>query len=253
MLFRSIEWIIIVFMFLSGINFALLYYALCRNFRAVFQSEELRSYTLVTLAASGLILADVAVHTAQAIDFQTVTDSVFQVVTLMTTTGYMTYDYVLWPTFAQMVLIAVMFAGACAGSTAGGIKQVRLVLLLKNLRREVQRILHPRVVTTIKLDGERVDEPILSGITLFFFAYIFLLLIGTLVVAWDDVGFTAAFTASLTCISNVGPAFDVLGPTSNFFSLSNVSKVCLSLNMLLGRLEIMPLLLLLFPGLWKKR
>ncbi|MDE6934930.1 MAG: TrkH family potassium uptake protein [Oscillospiraceae bacterium] len=249
----AIEWIIIVFMFLSGINFALLYYALCRNFRAVFQSEELRSYTLVTLAASGLILADVAVHTAQAIDFQTVTDSVFQVVTLMTTTGYMTYDYVLWPTFAQMVLIAVMFAGACAGSTAGGIKQVRLVLLLKNLRREVQRILHPRVVTTIKLDGERVDEPILSGITLFFFAYIFLLLIGTLVVAWDDVGFTAAFTASLTCISNVGPAFDVLGPTSNFFSLSNVSKVCLSLNMLLGRLEIMPLLLLLFPSLWKKR
>ena len=249
----AIEWIIIIFMFLSGINFALLYYAVCRNFRAVFQSEELRSYTLVTLAASGLILADVAVHTAQAIDFQTVTDSVFQVVTLMTTTGYMTYDYVLWPTFAQMVLIAVMFAGACAGSTAGGIKQVRLVLLLKNLRREVQRILHPRVVTTIKLDGERVDEPILSGITLFFFAYIFLLLIGTLVVAWDDVGFTAAFTASLTCISNVGPAFDVLGPTSNFFSLSNVSKVCLSLNMLLGRLEIMPLLLLLFPGLWKKR
>lgn len=249
----AIEWIIIIFMFLSGVNFALLYYAVCRNFRAVFQSEELRSYTLMALAAAGLILADVAVHTAQAIDLQTVTDSVFQVVTLMTTTGYMTYDYVLWPTFAQVVLIVVMFAGACAGSTAGGIKQVRFVLLLKNLRREVQRILHPRVVTTIKLDGERVDEPILSGITLFFFAYIFLLLIGTLVVAWDNVGFTAAFTASLTCISNVGPAFDILGPTSNFFSLSNVSKVFLSLNMLLGRLEIMPLLLLLFPSLWKKR
>lgn len=249
----AIEWIIIIFMFLSGVNFALLYYAVCRNFRAVFQSEELRSYTLMALAASGLILVSVAVQTSRAIDLQTVTDSVFQVLTLMTTTGYMTYDYVLWPTFAQAVLIAVMFAGACAGSTAGGIKQVRLVLLVKNLRREVQRILHPRVVTTIKLDGERVDEPILSGITLFFFAYIFLLLIGTLVVAWDNVGFTAAFTASLTCISNVGPAFDILGPTSNFFSLSNVSKVFLSLNMLLGRLEIMPLLLLLFPSLWKRR
>lgn len=127
------------------------------------------------------------------------------------------------------------------------------MLLVKNLRREVQRILHPRVVTTIRSDGDRVEEATLSGITLFFFAYILLLLVGALVVAWDDVGFTAAFTASLTCISNVGPAFDVLGPTCNFSPLSEVSKVLLSLNMLLGRLEIMPLLLLLFPSLWKKR
>ena len=219
-----IEWIIIIFMFLSGINFALLFFAVRRNFQAVFHSEELRSYTFMTLIASGLILADRAVHTAQAVTFQTVTDSVFQVV-----------------------------AGGCAGSTAGGIKQIRVVLLMKNLRREVQRILHPRLVTTIRSDGDRVEESTLSGITLFFFAYILLLLTGTLVVAWDDVGFTSAFTASLTCISNVGPAFGSLGPTSNFAALSNVSKVFLSLNMLLGRLEIMPLLLLLFPSLWKKR
>ncbi len=249
----AIEWIIIIFMFLSGINFALLYYALCRNFKAVFESEELRSYTLVTVAASGLIVLNLISHATWALDARTVTDSVFQVVTLMTTTGYMTYDYVLWPTFSQIVLVLVMFIGGCAGSTAGGLKQIRVVLLFKNLRREVQRILHPRVVTTIKSDGERVDEPILSGIALFFFAYIFLLLAGTLVVALDDVGFTASFTASLTCISNVGPAFDVLGPTGNFFSLSSLSKVFLSVNMLLGRLEIMPLLLLLFPSLWKKR
>lgn len=248
-----IEWIIIIFMFLSGVNFALLYFAILRNFRAVFESEELRSYTFMTVGASALIVADLAFHAASGPSLRTVTDSVFQVVTLMTTTGYMTYDYVLWPTFSQVVLVLVMFAGGCAGSTAGGIKQIRVVLLFKNLRREVQRILHPRVVTTIKSDGDRVDEPILSGITLFFFAYIFILLAGTLVVAWDDVGFTAAFTASLTCISNVGPAFDVLGPTGNFFSLSGVSKIVLSASMLLGRLEIMPLLLLLFPSLWKKR
>jgi trk system potassium uptake protein TrkH len=249
----AIEWIIIVFMFLSGINFALLYYALLRNFRAVFQSEELRSYTLVTVGASALIVLDLVLRAGWSADVQTVTDSVFQVVTLMTTTGYMTYDYVLWPTFSQVVLVLVMFVGGCAGSTAGGIKQIRVVLLFKDLRREVQRILHPRVVTTLKSDGDRVDEPILSGISLFFFAYICILLLGTLVVAWDNVGFTAAFTASLTCISNVGPAFDVLGPTCNFSLLSNVSKVFLSANMLLGRLEIMPLLLLLFPSLWKKR
>ena len=249
----AVEWIIIVFMFLSGINFALLYFALLRNFRAVFESEELRSYTLMAGGAAALIVMNLVFHAGWALDVRTVTDSVFQVVTLMTTTGYMTYDYVLWPTFSQVVLVLVMFAGACAGSTAGGIKQIRVVLLFKNLRREVQRILHPRVVTTIKSDGDRVDEPILSGISLFFFAYIFLLLLGTLVVAWDDVGITAAFTASLTCISNVGPAFDVLGPTCNFSFLSNGSKIFLSANMLLGRLEIMPLLLLLFPSLWKKR
>ncbi len=249
----TIEWIIIIFMFLSGINFSLLFFALRRNFKAVFESEELRSYTLMALIASGLIVADVIVHLGGILDGKTVTDAVFQVVTLMTTTGYMTYDYVLWPTFSQVVLIIVMFAGACAGSTAGGIKQIRVVLLVKNLRREVQRILHPRQVSIIRSDGDRVDESTLSGITLFFFAYIFLLLIGTLVVAWDNVGFDAAFGASLTCISNVGPAFGVLGPTANFSILSTFSKLILSCYMLLGRLEIMPLLLLLFPDLWKKR
>lgn len=247
-----IDWIIIIFMFLSGVNFALLYFAVLRNFKAVFQSEELQLYTWMTLAASGLIVINLVAHAGWALSGETITHAVFQVVTLMTTTGYMTYDYVLWPTFSQVILILVMFAGACAGSTAGGIKQIRLVLLLKNLRRDVQRVLRPRQVTIIQCDGERVDESTLSGISLFFFAYIFLTLLGALVVAWDDVGFTAAFTASLTCISNVGPAFDSLGPTCNFSGLSMVSKIVLSLYMLLGRLEIIPLLLLLFPGLWKR-
>ncbi len=249
----TIEWIIIIFMFLSGINFSLLYFTLLRNFKAVLQSEELRSYTLMVLIASGLIVADVVVHAQQLLNFETVTDAIFQVVTLMTTTGYMTYDYVLWPTFSQAVLIVVMFAGACAGSTAGGIKQIRVLLLVKNLRREVQRILRPRQVSIIRSDGDRVDESTLSGITLFFFAYILLVLVGTLVVAWDNVGFDTAFSASLTCISNVGPGFGVLGPTANFSILSDFSILFLSALMLLGRLEIMPLLLLLFPTLWKKR
>ena len=247
-----IEWIIIVFMFLSGINFALLYFALLRNFRAVFESEELRSYTLMAGGAAALIVMNLVLHAGWAFDARTVTDSVFQVVTLMTTTGYMTYDYVLWPTFSQVVLVLVMFAGACAGSTAGGIKQIRVVLLFKNLRREVQRILHPRVVTTLKSDGERVDEPILSGISLFFFAYILLLLLGTLVVAWDDVGFTAAFTASLTCISNVGPGLELVGPAGNFAAFSVLSKLALSFLMVLGRLEMYPILVLFSRSAWKR-
>ena len=249
----AIEWIIIIFTFLSGINFSLLFFALRRNFKAVFESEELRCYVLMVMIASGLIVVDLVVHLGELLSVQTVTDAVFQVVTLMTTTGYMTRDFVLWPTLSQVILVLVMFVGACAGSTAGGMKQIRVILLIKNLRREVQRILRPRQVTTIRSDGDRVDEPTLSGISLFFFAYILLLMAGMLVVSWDNVGFDAAFGAALTCISNVGPGLGVLGPTANFSILSNFSTLFLSALMLLGRLEIMPLLLLLFPTLWKKR
>lgn len=249
----TIEWIITIFCFLSGVNFSLLYYALLRNFKAVLESEELKLYAMVTAVASALIAINLVVQAGCALNFETITDSVFQVVTLMTTTGYMTADYVLWPAFAQMVLVIVMFMGGCAGSTAGGVKHIRVLMLFKNLRRDVQRILRPRQITVIKSDGERVDESTLSSISLFFFAYIFLFLLGMLVVSWDNVGLDAALGASLTCISNVGPGFGVLGPTGNFSILSNVSLLFLSANMLLGRLEILPLLLLLFPDLWRKK
>lgn len=247
-----IDWIIIVFMFLSGVNFSLLYFALLRNFKAVFESEELRLYAGVTVVAAVLIIVDLVAQGGWLVNLETVTHAVFQVVTLMTTTGYMTADYVLWPTFSQVVLVMVMFLGGCSGSTGGGVKHIRVVLLMKNLKRDVQRILHPRQITVIKSDGARVDENTMSSISLFFFAYMLILLLGMLVVSWDNVGIDAAFGASLTCISNVGPAFGVLGPTSNFSALSGLSKVVLSASMLLGRLEILPLLLLLFPSLWKK-
>lgn len=249
----AIEWIITIFCFLSGVNFSLLYFALLRNFKAVFQSEELKLYTWVTVIASALIAVNLVVQAGCAFDIETITNAVFQVVTLMTTTGYMIYDYVLWPAFSQMVLITVMFMGGCAGSTAGGVKHIRVLLLFKNLKRDVQRILRPRQITVIKSDGERVDESTLSSISLFFFAYIFLFLLGMLVVSWDNVGLDAALGASLTCISNVGPGFGVLGPTGNFSILSNFSTIVLTINMLLGRLEILPLLLLLYPDLWKKK
>ncbi len=248
-----IHWIFILFMFLSGVNFSLLYYAICRQFKEVFTSEELRFYTCLAVGSSALVAASLVCQLGQALDGKTVTDAVFQVVTVMTTTGYATVDYDLWPTFAKMVIVLLMFAGASAGSTAGGIKSIRMVLLFKTLRREVRRILHPREVTIIKADGHRVKEETLSGVTLFFFAYVAAVLIGALVVAWDDIGITGAFTASLTCVGNVGPGLAPVGPTGNFGALSAVSKVVLSANMLLGRLEVLPLLVLLFPSMWKKR
>ena len=247
----TINWIIIVFMFLSGVNFSLLYYALCRNYKAVLHSEELRLYTLLTIGASALIAANLIVVGGQALNARTITDAVFQVVTVATTTGYATVDFALWPTFSCMILFALMVTGACAGSTAGGVKSIRVILLVKNLRREVHNILHPRVVQTIRVDGNRVEENTLSGVSLFFFAYIALTLIGALVVAWDNVGFTEALSASMTCVGNVGPGLGALGPTGNFSGLSALSKIVLSFNMLLGRLEILPLLLMLFPSMWK--
>lgn len=249
----TIHWIIIIFMFLSGVNFSLLFLALRRDFSAVLRSEELRWYTIITLGATGLIFANLVAVGGQAFSFGTFTDALFQVVTVATTTGYATQDFALWPILAQMVLFALMISGACAGSTAGGVKTVRMVLLMKNLRREVHRIIHPRVVQPIRLDGERVEENTLSGVSLFFYAYILLTIAGALVVAWDNVGFVESISASLTCIGNVGPALGAMGPNGNFGGLSALSKYVLSANMLLGRLEIMPLLVLLFPSMWRKR
>ena len=248
-----VHWIFIIFQFLSGVNFSLLFLAVCRQFRAVWKSEELRFYTLLAVGSSALVTLSLVFQMDQGFTAKTVTDAAFQVVTVMTTTGYSTVDFDLWPTFARMILVLLMFTGACAGSTAGGIKSVRMVLLLKNIRREARRVLHPREVTVIKLDGHRVKEETLSSVTLFFFAYVTFVFLGALVVSWDDIGITGALSASLTCLGNVGPGLYPVGPTGSFAALSGLSKLVLTANMLLGRLEVLPLLVLLFPSMWKKR
>lgn len=249
---EAINWIIILFMFLSGINFSLLFAALRRDFKAVVKSEELRLYTFLAVGATLLICLNLYAEfrTPLGLSFS---EAAFQVVSIMTTTGYATADYALWPAFAQTVLVLVMFAGACAGSTAGGVKSFRLVMLFKGLRRELRKVLHPREVNVIRVDGHKIEESTLTSVHLFFFAYIGLLLLGTLVVSWDNMGFETAFSATLTCLSNVGPGLAAVGPTQNFGLLSYLSKLVLSFAMLLGRLEIVPLLVLLFPSLWRKK
>ena len=247
-----INWIIIVFMFLSGINFALLFSALRREFRPIWKSEELRLYGCLALGSTVLICANLYLQQGVPL-LHSFSESAFQVVSIMTTTGYATADYALWPAFAQTILVVIMFVGACAGSTAGGLKSIRVVVLFKNLRRELRKVLHPREVNVIRVEGHKIEETTLTSVQIFFFAYITILLVGTLVVAWDNIGFDGAFSAALTCISNVGPGLGAVGPTQNFGMLSWVSKLVLSFCMLLGRLEIVPLLVLLFPSLWKKK
>ena len=171
--------------------------------------------------------------------------------TIMTTTGFATVDFSLWPTFCRMALVMMMFTGACAGSTAGGIKLSRILILCKSLKRELKRLAHPNHVSVVKMDGQGVEERVVSAAGSFLTAYLLVLLVGALVVSWDNFGFQESFAASLTCISNVGPGLGILGPMENFSILSPLSKVVLSVEMLMGRLELMPLMALLLRSTWR--
>ncbi len=247
-----INWIIVAFMFVSGINFSVLYQVQRRKWREALHSEELRWYSCITLGAVLLIAADLILKAGKGV-YEGISQAAFQVVTLMTTTGYATADFDLWPNVSKMVLLLVMFVGGCAGSTAGGIKVSRLVILLKDLKREVRRILHTREVRPLTLEGERVAEGTVSSVSVFFFCYILITLLCTAIISLEELDFYSAFSAALTSISNVGPGFHLVGPTCNFSFMTPLSKIAMTVTMLLGRLEILPLLVLLVPGAWKKR
>ncbi|MBQ1242371.1 MAG: TrkH family potassium uptake protein [Oscillospiraceae bacterium] len=250
---EAIVWIVTFFMFVSAINFSLLFLACVqRKVKEALQSEELHWYALIVLGASALIAVQLHFYSGLPA-YTAVSHSVFQVVSLITTTGFATADFALWPFFSQALLITVMFIGGCAGSTGGGIKVSRILLLFKSLRRDLRRTLHPHEVRPITLDGKRVEESTVSSISLFFFAYLVILLLSAVVVSTDALTFGEAFSAALTCISNVGPGIGALGPTSNFGALSDLSTFLLTWVMLLGRLEIIPVLILFFPSLWKKK
>ena len=251
-----VNWILIFFMFAASVNFTLLYLCVTRRFREALKSEELRVYSLVVVGASAMIAADLIVRTGRDIG-SAIENAAFQVTTLISTTGYCTEDFDLWPQFCRCILVLVMLFGGCAGSTAGGVKVSRIVLLFKglkrDLRRDLRRVMHSREVRPITLDGHRVTEETVSSVSVFFFTYISILLLGTLILSLDNIDFTAAFTASLTAISNVGPGLGAVGPTCNFGFLSGISKLTMSAIMLLGRLEIMPLLVLLMPSVWRRK
>ncbi len=246
-----INWIIVFFMFLSAVNFGALFQMQRGEWKEALRSEEFLTYTGITVGAVALVSADLILRAGKGV-YESVSQSAFQVVTLMTTTGYCTVDFDLWPHFAKAVLLLVMFVGGCAGSTAGGVKVSRVVILFKGLKRELRRILHTREVRPLTLEGARVGEDTVTSVSVFFFAYVVILCLCAAVVSLEGLDLTTSLSAALTTISNVGPGFSLIGPTCNFAFLNPLSKVVLSFTMLLGRLEIMPLLVLLFPSVWKK-
>ncbi|MBQ8682976.1 MAG: TrkH family potassium uptake protein [Clostridia bacterium] len=244
------QWIITVFMWLFGINFNLYYLLLIRAFRGVLSNRELWVYFGVTVAAVVLITC----NTLPLYDGfgEAVRYAAFQTVSIVTTTGYATTNFDLWPELSKAVLFLLMFIGGCAGSTAGGLKVSRLVLLIKTVGRDLKRLVHPRSVGVIKLEGKRVEDTVVRSTSAYFVLY-FLLVGGCfLLVSGEPFGLESNLSAVVACINNVGPGFGEVGPAGSFAAYSGFSKIVLSFAMLFGRLEIYPLLITLMPRTWMK-
>ena len=247
----AVEWIITIFMILFGVNFALYFQIIKGNIKNFFKSEELKYYLL-------MIGVSIVFITINILDFnggnigESVRQSSFQVASIITTTGYATVDFNLWPTLSKMIIMMLMIAGAMAGSTGGGVKTIRIVIILKAIRRGIDKILHPKRIQGVKIDGKAVDEETISGVFLFIGAYIVISLIAMFIVAFDGFDMITTSTAVLTAISNVGPGFEMVGPTGNFSAFSPLSKTVLSFCMLAGRLEIYPMLIMFSKSIWKK-
>lgn len=245
------EWVIAIFMVIFGVNFNVYFFILIKRWREVLKNEELRTFLLIVAAATCVISVNIFMEMGGPIG-ERIRQAFFQVSTIISTTGFSTVDFNLWPSLSKTVLIILMVTGACAGSTAGGLKISRLLILLKTMLREIRKILRPRSVNIIKLNGETVDVRTCHAATSYFAIYVVLIAMTTLLISIDDFGFESNLTAVLACINNIGPGFAEVGPMSNFSDFSYFSKILLTLNMLIGRLEIMPVIILLSPFAWKK-
>ncbi len=245
------QWIITVFMFLFGVNFSFYYLILLRKIGQAFKLEEVRWYFIIYISAVAIIAVNIYNSIGNVSD--TIRHAAFQVASLMTTTGYATIDYELWPQMAIIVLLVVMFIGGCAGSTSGSIKVSRFVIGIKSASREVKKLIHPQGVKVSKMDGKPLADDTMKTVTVYFFIYIIIFGASSLIVSLDNFDFETTFTSVLATLNNVGPGFGAVGPTDNFAGFSVLSKLVFIFDMLVGRLEIFPMLLLFMPSTWKNR
>lgn len=242
--------IAIVFMILGSLNFTLFFLAFTGRAKQILRSDEFRFFLGAVATASALLFLSILPLYESA--GTALKDAVFQATSIISTSGFCTTDYNLWPPFAQVVLVLLMFIGGCSGSTAGSIKCGRILLAFRSCSRNLLRLSHPRAVKVVKLDGKVMNEESLSAIYAYFILFFLLLGGSSLLVSLDGVSLTTAFTASLGCLTNVGPGLDSVGPVSNFSGFSDLTKYLLSLMMLIGRLEIFPILLLFHPATWSR-
>lgn len=250
------QYVISIFMILFGINFTLFYLLLIGKFKSVWKNEELRTY--ITLVLGSTFFIAITLFVKKIPEYSNFEEcfrhSLFQVASIVSTTGYVTTDYSLyWPPVCLMVIILLMLTGPCAGSTGGGIKISRINLLFKSIVQKIRTMINPRKVELIKDSGQIVDDEVVKGAESFIIVYVALLFFVTFVISFDGFDLVTNFTATLSCISNVGPGLNVVGPTGNFAGFSSFSKFVLSLTMITGRLELFPMIALFVPRTWKTK
>lgn len=246
-----LQWVITVFMFLFGINFNLYYLFLLRKPKVALKSEELWVY--VGIAVVAVVVITINIMPLYDTVAEAIKHSAFQVSSIMSTTGYATTDFNLWPGFSKSILLILMFSGACAGSTAGGFKISRVVLLVKMIRREIKKLIHPRAVTSVRFEGKKIENPVLSGVATYLAIYVVCFIALFLLLSIESFDLETNLSAAAACFNNIGPGLGAVGPVLSYAEYSDFSKILLSLAMLFGRLEIYPLLFTMSLSTWTKK
>ncbi|MBR3640923.1 MAG: TrkH family potassium uptake protein [Oscillibacter sp.] len=241
--------VITVFMLLFGVNFNIYYFLLIKRWREALASEELRAYFLIVLGATAAITVNIA-HLFENAG-TALRHAAFQVASIMTTTGYTTANFDEWPVFSRAILVTLMFIGACAGSTGGGIKVVRVVTMLKTASNDLKQMIHPNAVLTVRVEGKALPQRQVRGVQGYLAVYVLIFTGSVLLLSLNGFDLVTTFTAVASCINNIGPGLALVGPLGNFAEFSAWSKLLLSFDMLVGRLEIFPMLLVVSPALWQ--
>ncbi|MBO5110413.1 MAG: TrkH family potassium uptake protein [Clostridia bacterium] len=245
-----IQTVTTVFLILFGINFSCYYLLLLRNVRAVLRDEELRMYLCIVAASIGLVAWNI--RDLYDTVGETLRHAAFQVVSILTTAGFATTDFDLWPSLSCVILLTLMFVGACAGSTGGGFKVSRLLLLIKGVRRNIKQMVQPQKIQVIRVNKKPVSERIMANTNAYLAIYVLIVIASTLIVSLDSFSPITHFSAVLACFNNIGPGLGAVGPTQNYSGYSDLSKLVLIFDMLAGRLEIIPVLVLFSPKSWKR-
>ena len=243
-----IDVVLSIGMVFFGVNFNIYYLLLMGKVKSILRSEELRWYLGIIAGATLLIAWNTLSRWGGML--QSLRYAFFQVASVITTTGFATADFNLWPELSRMLLLVLMLVGACAGSTGGGMKVSRLIIMLKSAKREISRMLHPRSVYTLQFEGKPLEDQTIHNVFTYFFILVFLVIASVLLVSLDNMDFDSTFSAVLACINNIGPGLGIVGPMGSYAALSPLSKLVLILDMLLGRLEIFPMLMLFAPSVW---